>query len=244
MAAGAGYIEFSTGDILTAAAANQYLASQVVMVFANASARSAAITSPQEGMFSYLKDTNATEYYTGSAWAAVGGGGASTQGLTLISTASFSGASSVSLANNSFTSTYTNYKLVLNVTNFSSGSNQYFRARFRASGTDNSTSNYSSGFFVLYQSSAGTSNDVGGFNENAFNRFAYLYANEGLSINCDIFNPQSSSKASFSGQVTGMAQEQWLNSGFFNATTSFDSFTFYPVSGSITGSYSLYGYNK
>ena len=75
MAAGAGYIEFTTGDILTASAANSYLASQVVMVFASASARTSAIASPQEGMISYLKDTNAVEYYSGSAWAAVGGGG-------------------------------------------------------------------------------------------------------------------------------------------------------------------------
>ena len=75
MAAGLGYIEFATGDILTAAVANGYLASQTVMVFANSSARSTAITSPQEGMISYLKDTNAVEYYSGSAWAAVGGGG-------------------------------------------------------------------------------------------------------------------------------------------------------------------------
>jgi hypothetical protein len=77
MAAGLGYKEFATGDVLTAAAANGYLASQVVMVFADAAARTAAITSPQEGMFSYLKDTNATEYYTGSAWTAIGGGGLS-----------------------------------------------------------------------------------------------------------------------------------------------------------------------
>lgn len=73
MAAGQGYIEFSTGDVLTAAAANGYLASQVVMVFADSAARSAAITSPQEGMISYLKDTNATQYYSGSAWVSVGG---------------------------------------------------------------------------------------------------------------------------------------------------------------------------
>lgn len=74
MAAGLGYIEFATGDILTAAAANGYLASQTVMVFADSAARSAAITSPQEGMFSYLKDTNATQYYSGSAWTSLGGG--------------------------------------------------------------------------------------------------------------------------------------------------------------------------
>ena len=73
MAAGLGYIEFATGDILTAAAANGYLASQTVMVFADSAARSAAITSPQEGMFSYLKDTNATQYYSGSAWVSIAG---------------------------------------------------------------------------------------------------------------------------------------------------------------------------
>ena len=73
MAAGLGYIEFTTGDVLTAAQANGYLASQVVMVFADSAARTAAIASPQEGMISYLKDTNATQYYSGSAWVSVGG---------------------------------------------------------------------------------------------------------------------------------------------------------------------------
>lgn len=77
MAAGLGYIEFTTGDVLTAASANGYLASQVVMVFASAAARTSAIASPQEGMISYLKDTNSTEYYSGSAWVAIGGGGLS-----------------------------------------------------------------------------------------------------------------------------------------------------------------------
>lgn len=75
MAAGQGYIEFATGDVLTAAAANGYLASQVVMVFADAAARTAAIASPQEGMISYLKDTNATQYYSGSAWVSISGAG-------------------------------------------------------------------------------------------------------------------------------------------------------------------------
>ena len=79
MAAGLGYIEFSTGDVLTATAANGYLASQVVMVFADAAARTTAITSPQEGMISYLKDTNATQYYSGSAWVSIGG---ASSGLT------------------------------------------------------------------------------------------------------------------------------------------------------------------
>ena len=75
MAAGLGFKEFTTGDVLTAADANGYLASQVVMVFASAAARTSAIASPQEGMISYLKDTNSTQYYSGSAWVAIGGAG-------------------------------------------------------------------------------------------------------------------------------------------------------------------------
>ena len=68
MAAGLGFKTFATGDVLSAADTNGYLM-QGVLVFASAAARDSAITSPQEGQFAYLKDTNVTTYYTGSAWA-------------------------------------------------------------------------------------------------------------------------------------------------------------------------------
>ena len=68
MAAGLGFKTFNAGDVLSAADTNGYLM-QGVLVFADATARNAAITSPQEGQFAYLKDTNVTTYYTGSAWA-------------------------------------------------------------------------------------------------------------------------------------------------------------------------------
>ena len=77
MAAGQGFKTFATGDILTAADTNGYLMSQTVMVFADSTARAAAITSPQQGMVSFLKGTNSTEYYNGSTWVAIGGGGLS-----------------------------------------------------------------------------------------------------------------------------------------------------------------------
>jgi len=69
MAAGLGFKTFTTGEVLTAADTNGYLM-QGVLVFASAAARAAAITSPQEGQYSYLKDTNSTEYYDGAAWIA------------------------------------------------------------------------------------------------------------------------------------------------------------------------------
>jgi hypothetical protein len=68
MAAGLGFKTFTTGEVLTAGDVNGYLM-QGVLVFASATARDASITSPQEGQFAYLKDTNVTTYYTGSAWA-------------------------------------------------------------------------------------------------------------------------------------------------------------------------------
>lgn len=95
MAAGLGFKEFSVGDILTAADANGYLASQTVMVFASSAARASAITSPQEGMFSYLKDTNSTEYYSGSAWVALGGASSPTFAGCLLTNSA-----NITLANN------------------------------------------------------------------------------------------------------------------------------------------------
>ena len=74
MAAGLGFKDFVTGEVLTANDVDGYLM-QGIWVFASAAARSAAVTSPQEGNYSYLKDTNSTEYYTGTAWVAAGGGG-------------------------------------------------------------------------------------------------------------------------------------------------------------------------
>lgn len=74
--AGAGYKLFNTGDVLTAAQVNTYLQEQVVMVFADATARTTALSGVlAEGMVSYLKDTNATEVYDGSAWVGIGNSG-------------------------------------------------------------------------------------------------------------------------------------------------------------------------
>ena len=72
MGAPLGFKTFATGDVLTAADTNGYLM-QGVWAFANAAARTAAVTSPQQGNMSFLKDTNSTEYYNGSAWVAVAG---------------------------------------------------------------------------------------------------------------------------------------------------------------------------
>lgn len=62
------YETITTGQLITATKLQEFQ-NGVVNVFASSTARDAAITSPTEGMFAYLSDTNALTYYTGSSWA-------------------------------------------------------------------------------------------------------------------------------------------------------------------------------
>lgn len=70
--AGLGFKDFTVGQVLTSAQVDGYLMQQTIMRFANASARTTALSGVlAEGMFSYLDDTNATEYYDGSSWVSI-----------------------------------------------------------------------------------------------------------------------------------------------------------------------------
>ncbi len=66
--AGLGFKTFADGDVLLASEVQGYVQEQMIMVFANATARDAAITSPTEGMFAFLKDTDTLTYHNGSDW--------------------------------------------------------------------------------------------------------------------------------------------------------------------------------
>lgn len=85
-----GYKEFSTGEVLTAANVNNHLM-QVIMVYADSSARDSGITSSkrEEGQFVFLKDSNTLQFYDGSSFVNFIGEGDIT-GVT-VTTASNSG---------------------------------------------------------------------------------------------------------------------------------------------------------
>ena len=74
--AGAGFRTFADGEVLTAALVQNYLQDQAVMVFADSTARDAAIGTAvvSEGMFTYLADTDTLEFYSGSSWVAFSAG--------------------------------------------------------------------------------------------------------------------------------------------------------------------------
>lgn len=66
--AGAGFKLFQNGSVLLASEVNTFMMEQQIMVFAGTAAREAAITSPSEGMFAFLKDTDTLTFYDGSSW--------------------------------------------------------------------------------------------------------------------------------------------------------------------------------
>jgi hypothetical protein len=66
--AGAGFALFQDGNVLTASAVQGYMMDQQIMVFADAAARDAAITSPSEGMFAFTKSDDQLRFYDGSTW--------------------------------------------------------------------------------------------------------------------------------------------------------------------------------
>ena len=86
-----GFKVFSVGEVLTAADVNDYLMEQSIGIFSNSTTRDAQITSPIEGQFCYLADSNVLQFYNGSSWASFIGEGDIT-GVT-VTTAGTSGLS-------------------------------------------------------------------------------------------------------------------------------------------------------
>jgi len=71
-----GWKQWAIAEVVDADEFQTYLQDQVVMVFADAAARSTALsTSVAEGMVSYLEDSSALFFYNGSAWVAAASDG-------------------------------------------------------------------------------------------------------------------------------------------------------------------------
>ena len=97
----AGFREFVTGEVLTAANVDDYLMQQAVMKFADATARDTALGTAvgggnalREGMVAYLDDTDTVISYDGTSWATVGNAGIGTNVVSALKTDAFSTTSS------------------------------------------------------------------------------------------------------------------------------------------------------
>ena len=164
-------------------------------------------------------------------------------GLVHINTSTFSTASSHSI-DNCFSSSYTNYKILIKLTAVT-GTNIDFFARLRVSSSDDTTTNYG----TVRQMASGTTMTVQtnptGNDEWVFGPISTTEPNEyhsGIIELGDTFaSAPTKGIVSFSGYygVTNyLTFCQWTNV----SSTSYDGITFFPASGTISGTVSVYGY--
>jgi hypothetical protein len=229
--AGLGRKEFNSGDILLASEVQGYLQDQAVMVFDDATARGSAIPSPSEGMLTYNKDTDQLELYDGSAFGPVG----SDSGLIHIETRTVSAVSAENF-NNVFTSTFENYKVIIDLT-VAVGASVSLDCRLRVGGSDNSTSNY---VRQLLSASATTISATRVSSSNTF-AFGNIGTNKSITI-VDFFSPEKTSRTQTLSNNSLNGDTMVLFNNGFNATTSFDGFTLFPASSTISGKVFIYGY--
>ena len=229
-----GYV---SGEVLTAARLN--VTNSGAPVFADSSARDAAFGGTgektlAEGQLCYLEDSNVVQYYDGSSWATVGPTAA--VGLTFISANTFSGVSSFSLPADTFTTTYDNYRLEIQITALSGTGT----VRLRTSGSDNSNSSYkysvgfagtyTSGSFSAASSATATSFEL--FMEDAASPYSWQGS-------MDLMSPRLSDRTVFHGSCANLTKGR-LYTGIFDDTTTFDSLSI--LATSISGTVRVYGY--
>jgi|LakMenE01Jun11ns_1017448.scaffolds.fasta_scaffold9933583_2 hypothetical protein len=190
------------------------------------------------------------KYYDGTDWepvasALVGPTGATgatgstgptgpNPGLTLIKTETFSASAAVNV-NDVFSTTYNNYRILINATTLTGS----LTMRFRVSSADNSTSNYK---MDLYGTSLWTNSAYSGYQESGSTNFNVMAESSPASVSLDILNPFETQKTFLHGQ-TSQNDRGRSYQGLFDATTSFTGFSLLP-STNITGNLSVYGYNK
>lgn len=239
---------FTAGQVLTAAQMNNS-ARTGVPVFADTTARDAGFGGTgekvlAEGQLCYIEASNIVQYYDGAAWATLGP--ASGGGLVFLTAGTYTTATSVSLPNSTFSSTYRNYKVVFTQT--AQTGSVALTMRMRASGTDSSAASY-------YQAAPGYSSGaaVKDTANNASTSFTIgtTYASASLgqfaSIVLDVIDPQQTSQTFLAGfamfyNTDGNFETHAIGANFF-ATTSFDSLSLISsVASSITGIYRVYGY--
>ena len=174
--------------------------------------------------FALIADSTAA---TGLAW--------KQEGLTLISSTAFSGASTVAI-DNVFSSSYGNYLIEI-VTTSGSGGAAEIQMRFRTGGTPNSGSSYyNSGAAYTYAAAA----DTAAQNPGTY-AFALRTAGSEWCGRLNIFNPQATQKTWWLGQYADTAQNGYRG-GYFNATTSFDGIQFVNSGATnIAGTIRIYG---
>jgi hypothetical protein len=237
---GSGYRTFTAGEVLTASNVQNFLQDQVVMVFADSTARATSIGTAnfEEGMVSYLENSDTVEVYNGTTWGSIAP--VSSQGLTLINTTTFSGVTSISL-NDVFSATYDNYKVYLNITNFTATPS--ITIRMRASGSDNSSSNYRyTG--VRIQNTNGAQNNSFSNGDTYFPLIGSGTGGTSIFASLEFLQPFASQRTSYSTNAFPQGGFSYMGNGRMSVDTSYDGLTFISDDNNIAGNINVYGLAK
>lgn len=234
---------FTSGQVLTAAQQNTS-AGTGVPVFATTVTRDAAFGGSNkalaEGQLCYIESSDVVQYYSGSAWATVGP--ASAGALVYLTGASFTASPTVSMAINTFTSTYSNYLVVLNITSSAGDAQQLMRVNNAA--TPRGTSDYYGG--SLRAGSASASAVTGSSAAASWNLCATTSTNAFYpSVTFTVYEPANASvKTRVSGYGFGANDSNQasgiLFGGVYNVAEANDGLT-WNTSTTITGFYKVYG---
>lgn len=232
---------FSANQVLTADQQNQS-ARTGVPVFATTVERDAAFGGSgektlAEGQLCYLESTNVVQYYDGAAWATVGP--ATSGALTLITAVSFTAQTTVSMATGTFSSTYKNYMVVLNVPTTSAS--QDLKMRVNVAGSPQTGSGYYSALIASVP--GGTSSVTAASNATSWTLMHVPGTNDAATIM--VYDPLNTGEStSFNAQCSGansVGSNAWLaGGGYWGTAQANDGLTFF-VAGTITGTYRVYG---
>jgi hypothetical protein len=164
-------------------------------------------------------------------------------GLNLVNATSFTAQTTVSI-NNVFSATYRNYKIIIRGT----GPSDTLNFRLRVSGADATGSEYWYGFMWLAFNAAVMQNPT--VAENATSCKVGEFGGSANAFTVDITGPFLAATTamnmhnSFSRGTSAGQARTFVGGCFHDLATSYDGFTFYCDSGTITGTVSVYGYNE
>tara|TARA_R110000868_G_scaffold12827_3_gene60699 strand:+ start:1210 stop:1956 length:747 start_codon:yes stop_codon:yes gene_type:complete len=237
---------FVAAEVLTAADMN-LSAGTGVPVFSNSTTRDAGFGGAgekvlAEGQLCYLSDSNIVQYYSGSAWATVGP--ASAGGLVLVKAeTAFTGQSSFNVAS-VFSATYTNYRILIRSQAATGGGGVALQL---SSGGVATASGYNFQRGLVYGSNFAAARSTAQTSFSVMDVSTSTATNSQISI--DIFSP-------FSGIMTYTSQNSLTDGGYTSpivdlwagnngsSLSSQDGFFIKSLTGTITGSYTVYGYAK
>lgn len=231
---------FSDGNVLTATALNAVNCG--IHVYSNAAARDAAYGGSGErtlveGEYAYLLDTDQTLVYSGSSWITVG----VNPGLVCVKAeTAFSAVTSLT-ADSVFTSTYTNYRIIIRYQT----SSDELAMKLRAATVDTSTG-YN---FQRLQASSSTVDGVQSTSQTS----AYIGHSGSGAFFCmstvEISGVQLAEPTVYQAICTrnNAAYTSPIIVQYFgnqSASTAFDGIKLLVAAGTMTGTYAIYGYSK